>query len=258
MLWGGSFRLVTYNILNEDYLWDGTYDFVSDDILSWQNRRIKIVERIKKLDPDVICLQELNTASFEYFKEVFEDFESLFAKKGSSSLSGVGTFCKKNVFKEIHHKVVLCDGTSNCGHLPIQPAIFTNLLLENDKSVTLVNTKIKWSQKTNPGDPISNHVQFILKSIPKTLTIVAGDFNMKPDHPLMEEFYSAGLQDGLFHENAYSCYANKSFQKIDYILSTNDLKSVLLENFPLTSAQPIPNENEPSDHLPIGSIITYD
>ena len=57
-LWADSFRLVTYNILSDDYIWDGVYDYVKEDLLAWQNRRGKIVERIKYLDPDVLCLQE--------------------------------------------------------------------------------------------------------------------------------------------------------------------------------------------------------
>lgn len=258
MLWSDSFRLVTYNILSDDYLWDGVYDYVDNEILSWQNRRIKIVERIKKLDPDVICLQELNSTSFEYFKEALEDFEGSFAKKGNPSHDGVGTFCKKSVFKETHHRFVLCEGTSHCGRLPIQPALFTKLLLKNDKSITLVNTKIKWSQNTNPGDPVWNHVQFILKVIPEASTIVVGDFNMKPDHPLIHDFYLAGLQDVFSHESTYSCYANNEFKRIDYILATKDLKNALLESAPFETAKPLPNESEPSDHLPVGCVITYE
>ena len=263
MLWAGgsyadSFRLVTYNILSDEYLWDGIYDYVSDDVLSWENRRGKIIERIKELNPDVLCLQELNTASFECFKEALKAYEGSYAKKASSSDDGVGTFCKKYIFKETCHNVVFCDGTSNCGRLATQPALFTTLLFKDGKSILVVNTKIRWSKEIKPGNSASNHVQFILKSISKTGTVVVGDFNMKPDHPLMMDFYSAGLQDGFSHKNTYSCYANKEFQRIDYILSTRDLKSIPFESPFLITAQPIPNENEPSDHLPVGSLIVYE
>lgn len=251
-----SFRIVTYNILSDDYIRKGLYDHVDAEILEWQNRRSKIVERIKNLDPDVICLQELNATSFAFFKEALKNFEGFFAKKGSSSNDGVGTFCKKKAFKEIRHKAVLCDGTSRCGSMPIQPALFTTLLLKNDKVITLVNTKIKWSEDKTPCGPQWNHVQFILKSIPQTATIVTGDFNMELDHPFMLNFYSAGLQDRF--TNAYSCYANKSFRKIDYILSTGDLQNTPFESASLSEARPLPNENEPSDHLPLGSVITYE
>lgn len=258
IIWADSFRLVTYNILSNDYLWDGIYDHVCEDILNWENRRVKIVERIKKIAPDVVCLQELNTVSFEYFKKSLEDFEGTFAKKGNSSHHGVGTFCKRGTFKKTHHRIVLCEGTSNCACRPVQPAIFTDLLLKNGKSITLINTKIKWIQNIKLGDPVWNHVQFILNSMTEAPTIIVGDFNMKPDHPLMHDFYSAGLQDGFLDKNTYSCYANKDFQRVDYILSTKDLKSIPIESFSLASAKPIPNENEPSDHLPLGRIIIYE
>ncbi len=251
-----SFRIVTYNVLSDDYIMKGLYDHVNEEILEWQNRRDNIVKRIKTLNPDVICLQELNTTSFAYFKEALEDFEGSFAKKGSSSNDGVGTFCKKNAFRETSHKAVLCEGTSYCGCVPIQPALFTYLLLKNDKVITLVNTKIKWSCDKTPKGPQWNHVQFLLKSIPQTATIVVGDFNMESDHPFMQNFYSAGFQDRF--SNNYTCYANKNFQKIDYILSTSDLQNTPFESVSLSKAHPLPNENEPSDHLPLGSVITYE
>lgn len=258
VLWAGSFRLLTYNILSDDYLWDGVYDYVNVDILNWENRRIKIVERIKNLDPDIICLQELNSTSFEYFRGTLNDFEGFFAKKGSESHDGVGTFCKKNSFKEIQHKAVLCNGTSKCGQLSTQPAIFTNFLIEGERSITLINTKIRWSQNSTPGDPIWNHVQFLLQSIPNTLTIIVGDFNMTPAHPLMQQFYKIGLRDGFADTNTYSCYANGDFLRVDYILSTKDLQNIPFTNISLIHPHPIPNQNEPSDHLPLGSIITYE
>ncbi|MBS0652369.1 MAG: endonuclease/exonuclease/phosphatase family protein [Verrucomicrobia bacterium] len=255
VLCADSFRLVTYNILSDDYAHGSEYDYVGKDLLDWQNRRSKIVERVKNLDPDVICLQEVDTDSFEYFKEAFEGFEGSFAKKGSSSKEGIGTFCKKDVFKETSHKAVLCEGTSNCGCAAVQPALFTKLILHDDQSITLVNTKIKYSKDLVPGGPIWNHVQCILKSIPKTAAIVAGDFNMEPGHPFMQDFYSAGLND---RSSTYSFYEDGNFQRIDYILTTDDLKSVPIESISSNGEKPIPNEEEPSDHLPVGSVIAYE
>jgi endonuclease/exonuclease/phosphatase family metal-dependent hydrolase len=251
-----SFRLVTYNILSDDFVQGGVYDAVSPAALDWDHRLDKIVQRLKSLEPDVICLQELNTGSFAYFKEALSGYESSFAKKGSSSDEGVGTFCKANVFKEASHRAVLCEGTSNCGCSAVQPALFTTLVLSNDKAVTLVNTKIKASVGTSPSGPSWNHVQCIIKSIPQSAAIVVGDFNMSSDHPFMGVFYSAGLNDPF--SSAPSFYENGVFQRTDYILTTSDLENTSLMTSLGKAGMPIPNEEEPSDHLPLASVIAYE
>ncbi len=255
LLEAGSFRLVTYNILSDDFLWDEMYDFVDKDILFWPNRRVKIVERIKKLNPDVICLQELNSSSFEYFKESFPQFEGSFAKKLSGSEDGVGTFCRKNFFKAIQHeKKIDVSRTA----FATQPALVTTLGLDSDRSVTLVNTKIKWSKTVRIGDSIWNQIQFILKTIPSKSTVIVGDFNIQPHNPIMNQFHLSGLQDAFSDKKTYTCFANDMYQRVDYILLSKDLQSVPIECLSLDSAKPMPNETEPSDHLPIGCMVTYE
>jgi exonuclease III len=248
--------VVTYNILDDDNIQNDLYSYVNADVLCWQHRRAKIVDRIKALEPDVVCLQELNKASFEFFEKALEGFEGIFAKKGGSSSHGIGTFCKTHIFKGISHRAIAREGSCVCSTVPLEPTLFTTLFLENDRSITIVNTKIKWDKDAGPESSMGKHVQFILRSIFKTSTVIAGDLNMPPEHPLMQNFYLAGLYDGHSLVNTFSCYANWSFQKIDYILSTQDLKNVPI-NAPFAGI-PLPNEDEPSDHLPIASLIIYE
>lgn len=252
-----SFRVVSYNILSNQFIHEGIYDHVPSHLLAWKNRREKIVDRLKNLEPDLICLQELNKDSFHYFQSSLHEYEGFFVEKKGLPHDGVGTFCKKNVFNVLVHKPIFCKGTSKCGKFDTQPALFTSFELGGDGcKVTVINTKIRWSEQIKPGDPIWNHVHFIINEMPRTSTIVLGDFNMPPKHALIKEFIAAGLRDPFEKDSPPTCFANGEIKRIDYILITNDLHADPLVLAPITIEKPIPNEQEPSDHLPIGCIIT--
>lgn len=247
-----TFRIVTYNVLNSEFVDAERYYYVTPEYLDWKYRREKIVEKLIQIEPEIICLQELDKESFEYFVQSFSNYEGYFANKGSSA-SGIGMFCKKNSFKAIHYRAKLCEGTSKCGKFAIQPLLIAELESFNGNIFTVINTKIKWSENSIPYDPIWNHVQCILNEKQKSSTIVVGDFNMEENHYLIKRLLENNLQDS--HENFKypTCYANQKYSRIDYILISPDLKATpfLIK----TILEEIPNEEEPSDHLPIGCLI---
>ena len=223
-LFADSFRLVSYSILS------------ADPTLSWEDRRLKLVERIQQCDPDVICLHDLNLDSFAFFEAALGDFEGAFAKKGNNSGEGIGTFCKRGVFAQVEHQAILCEGTSNCGCNPVQPALLSTLCPPSSPSILLINTQMK-KVEDKPSLPILNHIQCLIEST-QDRTLLVGNFKLRPDHFLIREFAAAGLHDVDASKWAHSTTGNCEI--IDNLLFTSNLQC------------------RPLDPYPIGCVISYE
>lgn len=248
------FKIISYNILDDNFLSHGDYSYVPEHILAWENRKNALCNRIIKLNADVICLQELNYESYMLFQMALQEYIGCYAQKASQN-SGIGTFCRKSTFKEINHTPHLCPGTSHCGKLASQPAVFTTLVLPDQKKVQVIHTKIKWTKEFEIPTSSYNHVNYILEQKPEFSCIIAGDFNVTQEHPLMKLFLKSNFFDPFSGSNITTCYANEETKRIDYILLSKDL--ITLDVTIDTIKSPIPNENEPSDHIPIGCTICH-
>lgn len=62
-----TFRVVTYNILCERYATKSKYGYVPTRFLKWESRRQLILDELTALDADILCLQELDRASYDDF-----------------------------------------------------------------------------------------------------------------------------------------------------------------------------------------------
>ena len=248
------FTALTYNILCEEFACEEIYDYVKKEDLCWNNRKERIIERLRALNSDVICLQEVNEQTFKALQQGLTEYEGSLACKGKDAIKtnvGICTFCKKGVFKNISHKSCVCDGSSRCGKHPVRPALFTDVTLQNGSIVTIINTKVRYSSSVKEKDGIWNHVHYLIDKMPKESVLVIGDFNRTPDHFLIKEIIDCGLQDIFAKENRPTCYANKKVKRIDYIFASKDMIVTPLSCSFLTGKEPIPSQNEPSDHIPI-------
>jgi len=59
---GRSFSLVSWNLLSPTFAPPGRYPWASDDVLGWRTRGPRIVETLRTMDADVVCLQEVDVA----------------------------------------------------------------------------------------------------------------------------------------------------------------------------------------------------
>lgn len=69
----GNFRVLSYNILAEVYATRQMYPLCDTWSLSWPYRRTILFEEIAKVDPDVLCLQEVQVDHFENDIKPFMD-----------------------------------------------------------------------------------------------------------------------------------------------------------------------------------------
>lgn len=59
------FRIATYNILTDNCIHPETYLYCPEDIRYMNGRHARIVAEIRSMDPDVICLQEVDYDHYE-------------------------------------------------------------------------------------------------------------------------------------------------------------------------------------------------
>ena len=72
-----TFSVLDFNILCDRYANSSHYGYTPPKVLSWEYRRDLIVEEIKKRDADIVCLQEIDTESYNDFRR-----ELAFSYKG--------------------------------------------------------------------------------------------------------------------------------------------------------------------------------
>lgn len=61
------FTIMSYNILCEKYATSSHYSYTPSWALTWDSRREVIIQEIKAIDADLICLQEVEAGQYEEF-----------------------------------------------------------------------------------------------------------------------------------------------------------------------------------------------
>ncbi|KAK5091873.1 Glucose-repressible alcohol dehydrogenase transcriptional effector [Exophiala xenobiotica] len=104
-----TFSAVTYNILCERYASKQKYGYVPERYLNWPSRRQLILDELRALDADVVCLQELDRNSYdEFFRKELSilGYKGYYAQKSRAEtigehakfVDGCGTFWKDRTY----------------------------------------------------------------------------------------------------------------------------------------------------------------
>ena len=112
-----GFSVLNYNILCDRYATIAMYGYTPTRALSWDYRRDLILEEFKKRDADVICLQEINTETNEFFKRelAFQGYRGVFwpkprartmPEKEARLVDGCATFFKAQKFIMLDKQLV--------------------------------------------------------------------------------------------------------------------------------------------------------
>ncbi|XP_076909173.1 carbon catabolite repressor protein 4 homolog 4-like [Bidens hawaiensis] len=141
---GFTFRLVSYNILAQAYVKSSVFPHSPSPCLKWKARSPVILDVLRNLDADILCLQELDEYD-NFYKEKIEqnDYSSIYIKRSGKKLDGCGIFYK-------HNKLELI----------IEEKIDYNDLAESilDDS-SRAEQKEKASDTNNRGDPNDSYVR---------------------------------------------------------------------------------------------------
>jgi CCR4-NOT transcription complex subunit 6 len=114
-----TIKALNYNILCERYATPQQYGYVPERVLTWGFRRTLILEEIREIDADIVCLQELDKQSYDDFfrgELSISGYKGYYAQKSRAEtlgekareVDGCGTFWKdkKYVVLDTQHLVL--------------------------------------------------------------------------------------------------------------------------------------------------------
>ncbi len=113
-----KFSVLTYNILCHTYASQTHYGYTPSQALSWDYRKELILQEIRELNADIVCLQEVDMDNFnEYFRVqlAYNDYKGVFwpksrartmAEKEAKLVDGCATFFKGNKFVLLDKQII--------------------------------------------------------------------------------------------------------------------------------------------------------
>ncbi|XP_074263015.1 carbon catabolite repressor protein 4 homolog 1-like [Silene latifolia] len=107
----GNFKVLSYNILSDIYLYPEKYFYCPQWALNWEYRRENLLHEIMQYDADIVCLQEVQSDHFEnFFKPELAKYGYLAAYKKKTkevytgngyTIDGCAIFYRGDIFKEV-------------------------------------------------------------------------------------------------------------------------------------------------------------
>lgn len=276
-----SLKIFSWNILGpetKDVAW---FSSRYAAIMNWHHRFDRIIKRILETTPDIICLQEVGENQKHAFESVLYRHGFFFGSyKSKGPHGGTIIFYKKERFK-----------LNNLGHVAINPyqkfhhdsaCAWVTLIDTHNNNTSFLIT----SAHFQPQYILEQITEFFEAINPLSRTIpiiIIGDFNTKYKAminsviPYLEKINVSEYAIKLFYHESWTHQSTikhdsiGGFSSLDHALYTSnffididdsfagnpkksyktDLASIADRNTLDTSMRPFPNENNPSDHLPL-------
>jgi len=228
-------RVATWNVLCDAYVEPEYFPHTPAAILDPDRRRAALLDRIRSLDVDILCLQEVDAGLAAAIRAV--GLDGRYAPKGGGKPDGCATVSRLPVRSE--RTLAYADGS---GHV----ALFVEL-----DGVTVANTHLKWDPEGTRG---ARQIAELLEGRPERF-IVCGDFNAEAASETVSLCLAAGLRDACPAGGATS-NANGRAKRIDYLFHSLDLRAAPALLPRIADDTPLPSESEPSDHLAVRATFT--
>ena len=254
-----------------DQLSNGGFKDVPLEVLSWNYRKTLVVEQIKELKSDIICIEE-NDKHEELCIEFPEYHSSFYGKEGKKKgqkRDGTSIFYDKSKFEQVEVRNVReCNGILL--KLRVKESGKENVLL----TLAAVHLKAKLGNEKVRKKQVEKLKSELKKFSLGTFLFICGDFNDVPhslalnsvkEIPNMQSAYKSyslfgGDKTGLEGGEPYTTFKERtSVVKIciDYIFFDETAFDLLaLLEIP-DLQEPLPNKSYPSDHLAISAIFQY-
>lgn len=235
-------RVISWNVLAEAYIRREYYPDTPPEVFQRARRRKAVADRVASMSQaEVICLQECDSALFTLLEETLPDASGrLFRKRGRGE--GCAIFVRHALTSEPSFRELVFSDLS--GHIALAVTF---------AGITVITTHLKWQPEGGTVDEHCGRRQLaeILDAWPTGARIVCGDFNAEPASCVLDLARARGLVDAHANSGDAPTYsASGQRKRIDYILHSDDF-GAKPSPIPTISEGPMPNETEPSDHVPL-------
>lgn len=251
--------IASYNVLATAYIRPGLYDGTDPLLLAEAHRVPALVRRIQGLEADVCCLQEIEPDCFEAIEAALGPigYSGRMTMKSGHRPDGCATFFRRDLWCLVEHERLAYDEGLDprpSGH------IAQLLLLQHDAHVIAVaNTHLRWDPPDTPSGARygEREIHALLARLSQAPyagrpRVVCGDFNAEPGGTVVAAMREHGLVPShVFEQAAPTCVANGRAMTVDYIFCTPELAPEPQPVPVLDDATTLPNDDEPSDHVPI-------
>ena len=166
----------------------------------------KIADFIRKLDPDVVCLQELTKGYMPQYPDTgayiaeclgyqaYYDYGSMVLPTGEQTEMGMGIFSKFPL--QNAHKLVLQPGVVEVGKIHSDERIYLQADIElAGQTVTVATTHLPFHPRFRTMAHKQAMVEKILAHKKGDNYILAGDFNTTPNTKAARTFRQTGLKN---------------------------------------------------------------
>ena len=257
-----SFTLMSYNTLCQHYATPKLYKYTPSWALNWDYRREKLTQEISLYSTNIVCLQEVETRTYEEYWAPFmlsRGYHGIFHQKsraktmnekGAKRVDGCATFYQTGVFELIDKKVL------EYGRLVISQDKFKktddifNRFMNKDnialvsilqhtssgKKLVLANTHLHWDPEYNDVKAMQvavllEELQGVVKKytngrddINKIPLVICGDFNSQKDSAVYQ-FFSQGVSKNHYDlkDRDYGKYTSEGMAHPFHLRSAYDV-----------------------------------
>lgn len=237
---------MSWNILHQKW--------VEGKKLTWEHRLPLIIMRIRQICYSVICLQEVDLPSvmdsFSQFEKLYYVIPNTQDKRHKSDVGCLSLFLKE------HWKILKTVDTS-CGILTLlrirgtkDPLWICNVHLNSGRQETRINQILSVL-----GKVACSHL-YGKKKYPM---VICGDFNESVRQGREMHKLLAANKMNLKNTSPLSCYVKNKYRRFDkaygWHITVEYFDRVEMEEKLVQKKTPIPNNFEPSDHIPVEFFI---
>ncbi len=258
---GTPLRVVTWNILAQSFVQPKRYPKTPPEVLEADTRIPKILGRLKEINADVYCLQEVEPGMAENIQTSLggSDVFLMHYAQRHGHADGCALYVRRSA-AEVSHLAVMryAAGRGQSDRLAVAGAL--RLKNGDHKRFGIASTHLDWQRDQTPPEQHLGRLQLVeffegyRALVPGCdAWLIAGDFNATSQSCVLTEAQRQGWYLGAKTQRPWdTTNINGRCRKIDYILySTPELTPAPEPLAPLSKHQLLPTLQEPSDHLPL-------
>jgi mRNA deadenylase 3'-5' endonuclease subunit Ccr4 len=254
------FSVASYNLLANAYVQYALYKRSPRMVLEPAWRVPALVQQVTNLGTDLLCLQEVDMATFAALKSRLAPlgYGVQYARKLANQPDGCATFYRQHPFELIAARVVEyadgAQGQTNSGHI----ALLIWLRVAG-RIVGIANTHLSWDPPdTTSAAKLGYRQALQLLNASQTMAptcdgwLICGDLNAMPDSEIVAALQNAGFQYAHAElAQTYTCKVNSELKMIDYLFHSANFRAQPERVLQISDETILPSAEQPSDHLPI-------